>query len=454
MCGIAGVFAPGQDAARLVYFALYALQHRGQESAGIAAADGGTIRSHKEMGLIGAIFDEEILAGLSGHVAAGHTRYSTTGSSVVVNAQPLLERSDVGDFAFAHNGNITNTDELRETLSPTVTLQATSDSEVVAKMLVEASGTMLERIASVLGRARGAYSVVLCTQDELYAFRDPWGVRPLCLGSYGEDGYVVASESCALATIGATYLRELEPGEIVRIGKDGIESIAAQTHETPALCMFEYIYFARPDSKLNDQSIYMARYHMGAQLAQEHPADADVVMAVPDSAVPGGIGYADRSGLPYVEGLIKNRYIGRTFISPDQTMRSRGVQLKFNPVLENLRGRRVVVVDDSIVRGTTTPRIVQLLRDSGAREVHVRITAPPIKHPCYLGVDMATYDELIAANYSVEQIREKIGADSLGYLSLDGLIASTGRKREEMCLGCLTGVYPNVPSAHRPRVLA
>lgn len=454
MCGIAGVFAPGQDAARLVYFALYALQHRGQESAGIAAADGGTIRSHKEMGLIGAIFDEEILAGLSGHVAAGHTRYSTTGSSVVVNAQPLLERSDVGDFAFAHNGNITNTDELRETLSPTVTLQATSDSEVMAKMLVEASGTMLERITSVLGRARGAYSVVLCTQDELYAFRDPWGVRPLCLGSYGEDGYVVASESCALATIGATYLRELEPGEIVRIGKDGIESIAAQTHETPALCMFEYIYFARPDSKLNDQSIYMARYHMGAQLAQEHPADADVVMAVPDSAVPGGIGYADRSGLPYVEGLIKNRYIGRTFISPDQTMRSRGVQLKFNPVLENLRGRRVVVVDDSIVRGTTTPRIVQLLRDSGAREVHVRITAPPIKHPCYLGVDMATYDELIAANYSVEQIREKIGADSLGYLSLDGLIASTGRKREEMCLGCLTGVYPNVPSAHRPRVLA
>lgn len=454
MCGIAGVFAPGQDAARLVYFALYALQHRGQESAGIAAADGGTIRSHKEMGLIGAIFDEEILAGLSGHVAAGHTRYSTTGSSVVVNAQPLLERSDVGDFAFAHNGNITNTDELRETLSPTVTLQATSDSEVMAKMLVEASGTMLERITSVLGRARGAYSVVLCTQDELYAFRDPWGVRPLCLGSYGEDGYVVASESCALATIGATYLRELEPGEIVRVGKDGIESIAAQTHETPALCMFEYIYFARPDSKLNDQSIYMARYRMGAQLAQEHPADADVVMAVPDSAVPGGIGYADRSGLPYVEGLIKNRYIGRTFISPDQTMRSRGVQLKFNPVLENLRGRRVVVVDDSIVRGTTTPRIVQLLRDSGAREVHVRITAPPIKHPCYLGVDMATYDELIAANYSVEQIREKIGADSLGYLSLDGLIASTGRKREEMCLGCLTGVYPNVPSAHRPRALA
>lgn len=453
MCGITGIYAPGHDAARLAFFALYALQHRGQESAGIAAADGGTIRSHKDMGLIGAIFDEDILQQLSGHIAVGHTRYSTTGSSIVVNAQPLLERSELGDFAFAHNGNLTNTDELRETLSPTITLQATSDSEVMAKLIVEAEGSMTERITSVLHQARGAYSIVLCTQDELYAFRDPWGVRPLCLGRFG-DGWAVASESCALQTIGATFEREIEPGEILRIGAHGIESSKVDLHEPPALCMFEYIYFARPDSQLANQSIYMARYRMGRELAREYPVEADVVMAVPDSAVPGGIGYAAESGLPYVEGLIKNRYIGRTFISPDQRMRSRGVQLKFNPVVENLRGQRVVVVDDSIVRGTTTPRIVQLLRDAGAEEVHVRVTSPPIKHPCYLGVDMASYDELIAANYTVEEIRQKIGADTLGYLSLEGLIGATGRSENEMCLGCLTGIYPNVPAAHEPRVLA
>jgi amidophosphoribosyltransferase len=452
MCGITGIFAPGRDAARLAYFGLYALQHRGQESAGIAAADGGTIRSHKDMGLIGAIFDEDLLGQLSGHIAAGHTRYSTTGSSIVVNAQPLLERTEIGDFAFAHNGNLTNTDELRETLSPGITLQATSDSEVMAKVIVETPGTMLDRIKHVIAVAKGAYSIVLCTKDELYAFRDPWGVRPLCIGEFADGGCAIASESCALPTIGAQYLREIEPGEIIRVTPDGVESHRTNVERaTPALCMFEYIYFARPDSSLDGRSIYMARYAMGRELAREHPAEADVVIAVPDSAVPGGIGYAAEAGLPYIEGLIKNRYIGRTFISPDQNMRSRGVQLKFNPVVENLRGQRVVVVDDSIVRGTTTPRIVGLLREAGAREVHLRITSPPIKHPCYLGVDMATYDELIAANYTVEQIREKTGADSLGYLSLDGLIAATGRKRNEMCLGCLTGEYPNAPATHRTR---
>jgi len=450
MCGIAGVYAPGHDAARLTFFALYALQHRGQESAGIAAADGGSIRSHKDMGLIGAIFDEEILSELTGYIAAGHTRYSTTGSSIVVNAQPLLARSELGDFAFAHNGNLTNTDELRDSLSPSITLQATSDSEVMAKLLVEAGGSMIDRIQSVLERARGAYSIVLCTENELYAFRDPWGVRPLCIGTYGENGYVVASESCALSTIGATYLRELAPGEILRINADGLQSVQVETREIPALCMFEYIYFARPDSKFNDQSVYKARYRMGEQLAREYPVEADVVMAIPDSAVPGGIGYAAESGLPYIEGLIKNRYIGRTFISPDQQMRARYVQLKFNPVIENLNGQRVVVVDDSIVRATTTPRIVQLLRDAGAQEVHVRVTSPPIKHPCYLGVDMATYDELIAANYTIDEIRRRIRADSLGYLSLEGLIEATGRDRNEMCLGCLTGIYPNVPAKHQP----
>jgi amidophosphoribosyltransferase len=454
MCGITGVFAPGRDAARLAYFALYALQHRGQESAGIAAADGGTIRSHKEMGLLSAIFDEDILSRLSGHIAVGHTRYSTTGSSIVVNAQPLLERTELGDFAFAHNGNLTNTDDLRETLSPTTILQASSDSEVLAKLLVESKGTMVDRMKAVLAVARGAYSIVLCTQDELYAFRDPWGVRPLCLGTLPDGGFVVASESCALGTIGARYLREIGRGEIVRISSAGLESYQTDVEAAiPALCMFEYIYFARPDSKLDERSIYMARYAMGRELAKEHPVDADVVMAVPDSAVPGAIGYAAESDLPYVEGLIKNRYIGRTFISPDQKMRSRGVHLKFNPVVENLKDQRVIVVDDSIVRGTTTPRIVELLREAGAAEVHLRITSPPIKHPCYLGVDMATYDELIAANYTVDEIRQRTGADSLGYLSLDGLVAAVGRKREEMCLGCLTGEYPNVPATHHSRTL-
>jgi len=449
MCGITGVFAPGRDAARLAFFALYALQHRGQESAGIAAADGGTIRSHKEMGLLGAIFDEDILGELTGHIAIGHTRYSTTGSSMVVNAQPLLERTELGDFAFAHNGNLTNTDELRETLAPTTVLQATSDSEVLAKLIVEAKGSMVDRITSVLKRARGAYSIVLSTESELYAFRDPWGVRPLCLGQLNDNGYVVASESCALGTIGAQYVREIDRGEIIRITADGLESYHVEVDQAqPALCMFEYIYFARPDSKFNDRSVYMARYEMGRRLAREHPVDADVVMAVPDSAVAGGIGYATESGLPYIEGLIKNRYIGRTFISPDQRMRARGVHLKFNPVVENLQGQRVIVVDDSI-RGTTTPRIVALLREAGAAEVHLRITSPPIKHPCYLGVDMATYDELIAANYTVEEIRQKTDADSLGYLSLEGLIESVGRKRETMCLGCLIGEYPNVPAAHQ-----
>jgi amidophosphoribosyltransferase len=455
MCGITGIFAPGRDAARLAYFGLYALQHRGQESAGIAAADGGTIRSHKDMGLIGAIFDEEMLGQLSGHISVGHTRYSTTGSSVVVNAQPLLETTEIGDFAFAHNGNLTNTDELRQALSPTTTLQASSDTEVMAKAIVEADGPMLERIEKIMQVARGAYSIVLATKDELYAFRDPWGVRPLCIGKFDEGGYAVASESCALPTIGAKYLREIEPGEVVRIDANGLQShhVVRETAH-PALCMFEYIYFARPDSVLNGRSIYMARHAMGRELAKEHPVDADVVMAIPDSAIPGGIGYSTESGLPFVEGLIKNRYIGRTFISPDQGMRSRGVALKFNPVVENLQGLRVVVVDDSIVRGTTTPRIVKLLRDSGAKEVHLRITSPPIKHPCYLGVDMATYDELIAANYTVDQIREKTGADSLGYLSLDGLVAASGRKGDEMCLGCLTGEYPNVPAAHAHRAVA
>jgi amidophosphoribosyltransferase len=442
-CGVIGIYAPGHDVARLTYFGLYALQHRGQESAGIAVSDGASILCHREMGLLSSIFDEDILARLQGYIAVGHTRYSTTGSSVVVNAQPLLEHAWFGDVAVAHNGNLTNTDELRAGLPPETVLQATSDSEVLAKLIAQAPGDdVVAAIRGVMGRAAGAYSIVMATDRALYAFRDPWGVRPLCYGRFPGGGYMFASESCALATVGARYIRELEAGEIMWIDGDGLHVDKAVQARPQAFCMFEYIYFARPDSVLDGRSIYVARLEMGRQLAREHPIEADVVMAVPDSAIPGGIGYAQEAGLPYVEGLIKNRYIGRTFISPDQAMRNRGVQLKFNPVMENLSGQRVVVVDDSIVRGTTTPRIVKLLRDSGAREVHVRITSPPIVNPCYLGVDMATRAELIAANLTVPQIREAIGADSLGYLSREGLLAAVARKRGEMCMGCLTGEYP------------
>jgi amidophosphoribosyltransferase len=446
-CGITAVYAPGDDVARLVYFGLYALQHRGQESAGIAVGNGRSLDSHREMGLITGVFDEAILGRLRGDVAIGHTRYSTTGSSIVVNAQPFVEDSDLGAFAFGHNGNLTNADALAASLPDDARRGVTSDSEILAKVIARAPGaTWTEKIAAAMRVAEGAYSVVMCTKDAIYAFRDPWGVRPLCIGTYGESGYMIASESCALATVGAHYLREIEAGEVVVIDARGVRTEHTEVVKTPALCMFEYIYFARPDSVLSGRSIYMARYEMGRALARQHPADADVVMAVPDSAIPGGIGYAAESGLPYVEGLIKNRYIGRTFISPDQGLRAQGVRLKFNPVVENLRGQRVVVVDDSIVRGTTTPRIVSLLKEVGAREVHLRITSPPIVHPCYLGVDMASYDELIAANLTIDQIRERVGADSLGYLSIEHLVAATGRERGDFCLGCLNGKYPSIPA--------
>jgi amidophosphoribosyltransferase len=448
MCGITGVYAPGDDVARLAYFGLYALQHRGQESAGLAVGDGRSIDSHREMGLIGGVFDETILGRLQGDVAVGHTRYSTTGSSAIVNAQPFVEQSNLGPFAFGHNGNLTNAGELAARLPDDVRLDATSDSEIFAKTIALAPGeTWPEKIKAAMRVAEGAYSIVMCTADAVYAFRDPWGVRPLCIGTYGDHGYIVASESCALATVGARYLRELERGEVICADARGLRTEHTEVVKPSSLCMFEYIYFARPDSVLSGRSIYMARYEMGRALAREHPIDADVVMAVPDSAIPAGIGYAAESGLPYVEGLIKNRYIGRTFISPDQKLRAQGVQLKFNPIVENLRGQRVVVVDDTIVRGTTTPRIVRLLRDAGAREVHLRISAPPIVHPCYLGVDMATYAELIAANLSVPQICERVGADSLGYLSIENLVASTGRDKRDFCLGCLNGRYPSRPAS-------
>jgi amidophosphoribosyltransferase len=451
MCGIAAVYAPGLDVARLVYFGLYALQHRGQESAGIAVGNGTTLSSHREMGLLTGVFNEEILGRLTGYTGIGHTRYSTSGSSIVCNAQPFLEETDIGPFAFGHNGNLTNSEALLAALPAGVELDATSDSEILAKTIALGTGrTLVERVKAAMTVAEGAYSVVMVTPEAIIAFRDPWGVRPLCIGTYGDGGYMIASESSALATVGAQYLREIDAGEVVIVDANGMRSEHIDIEKPASLCMFEYIYFARPDSILSGRSIYMARYEMGRALAREHAVDADVVMAVPDSAIPGGIGYASESGLPYVEGLIKNRYIGRTFISPDQALRAQGVQLKFNPIVENLRGQRVIVVDDSIVRGTTTPRIVKLLRDAGAKEVHLRITSPPIMHPCYLGVDMATYDELIAANLTVDQICERVGADSLGYLSVEHLVESTGRQRTDFCLGCLTGRYPSSPVMAAP----
>jgi amidophosphoribosyltransferase len=442
-CGVAGVFAPGEDVARATYFGLYALQHRGQESAGIAVSDGAVLRCHREMGLLSSIFTEDILAGLPGHLSVGHTRYSTTGSSAIHNAQPFVYRCGLGWFAIAHNGNLVNTADLRDSLHDTLVPTSTSDTDVIARMIVEAPDDAMEdRLVRVMGECIGAFSIVLATETQLFAFRDPWGIRPLCIGKYG-SGWVFASESCALSTIGAELIREVAPGEVVSVGANGLRSRMIETEVKPANCIFEYIYFSRPDSMYKGRELYLARYQMGRELAKEQPAQADVVMGVPDSATAAAIGYADESGMPYIEGLIKNRYIGRTFIAPDQSMRSQGVKLKFNPLVANLNGKRVVLVDDSIVRGTTSRQLVALLRRAGAREVHMRITCPPMRHPCFLGVDTATYDQLIAANMTVPQIREVVGADSLGYLSLAGLVASTSRDRSEFCTGCFVGRYPD-----------
>ncbi|MDI3340363.1 MAG: amidophosphoribosyltransferase [Sphaerobacter sp.] len=443
-CGVFGIYAPGEDVARLTFFGLYALQHRGQESAGIAAADGSDIRIHTRMGLVNTAFSEEDLARLPGHIAIGHTRYSTTGGSRPVNAGPFLVRAEGGPVAVAHNGNLVNSDILRRELTEQgVQLTSTTDSEALTWMIALSHGRDLAtRVRQVMPRFVGAYSLAIMTPDALVGVRDPLGVRPLCLGRLG-DGWVIASETCALATIGATFEREIEPGEIVVIDASGAHSHPApQPSERHAMCLFEFIYFARPDSKLMGERLHLVRQRMGAELWREHPADADVVIPLPDSAVPAAIGYAQASGIPYAEGLIKNRYIGRTFIQPDQRLREQGVKLKFNALPEALEGKRVVLIDDTIVRGTTSRPIVELLRQSGAREVHMRVHAPPIMWPCYLGVDMARRDELIAARMSVDEIGRTIGADSIGYLSLEGLLRAIALPRSRFCTACLTGEYP------------
>jgi len=441
-CGVFGVYAPGINVAQATFFALFALQHRGQESAGIAVTNGSEINIHTRMGLVSQAFTDTDLALLRGYIAIGHNRYSTTGSSKAMNAQPIMAESNGLTIALAHNGNIINSRLLRDELQERgCHFHSSSDSEVIAYLILASPGqNWQERIEYAMARLQGAYSLVILTEDKLIAVRDPFGVRPLCLGSI-DGGWTIASESCALDHIGAQFVREIEPGEILVIDSNGVQSFKKES-DRKALCIFEYIYFARPDSVIQGKLLYPAREAMGRILAEEYPVDADFVMGVPDSATAAGIGYSHASGIPYCEGLLKNRYVGRTFIEPDQRMRELGVRLKFNPLSRVIAGKRLVVVDDSIVRGTTTPRVVGMLRKAGAAEVHIRICAPPIRYPCFFGVDMATKWELIAARKTVPEIREHLGADSLGYLSLDGLIRAVDLPKDIFCLACFTGQYP------------
>jgi len=441
-CGVFGVYASGVNVAQATFFALFALQHRGQESAGIAVTDGNEIKIHTCMGLVSQAFTETDLALLKGHISIGHNRYSTTGSSKPANAQPIIAKSEGLTIALAHNGNIINSKSLRDELQERGYHFHTSiDSEVIANLILASPGqNWQEKIEHAMHRLQGAYSLVILTENKLIGVRDSFGVRPLCLGSI-DSGWSIASESCALDHIGAQFIREIEPGEIVVIDSQGVKSFKKEDGKK-ALCIFEYIYFARPDSIIQGKLLYPTREAMGRILAEEYPVDADFVMGVPDSATAAGIGYSNASGIPYCEGLLKNRYVGRTFIEPDQRIRELGVQLKFNPLSRIIAGKRLVVVDDSIVRGTTTPHVVSLLKKAGAAEVHLRICAPPIRYPCFFGVDMATRWELIAARKTVPEIREHLGADSLGYLSLDGLIRAVDLPRDIFCLACFTGVYP------------
>jgi amidophosphoribosyltransferase len=457
-CGVFGVFHPGEDVANLTYFGLYSLQHRGQESAGIAVSDGEMIRVSKEMGLVSQVFDQETIDDLKGHIAIGHTRYSTTGSAKLSNAQPMrMEHPTIGPVMIGHNGNIVNATKLRDELSAKgVVFETTSDTEVIGALLAQTQADSLEHaLAESLPRVEGAYCLVFLTKNSLVAARDPLGIRPLCLGRFGDvdapggTGYVIASETCALDVIGATFLCEIEPGEIVTVDSTGMRSTKIQRATAHrAMCSFEFIYFARPDSVMMGKSLYEARRQMGRELAKEAPADADIVITLPDSGTPAAIGYAEESGLPFAEGMIKSRYITRTFIQPTQRLRDAGIRLKFNPMRHVLEGRRVVLVDDSIVRGTTSRRIIDELRGAGATEVHMRIASPPIAWPCFMGIDIASRRELIAAGHTEREIGEMLGADSLRYLSLAGLRRAMGQPDGNgFCFACFTGSYPvDVPA--------
>ncbi|MGH2734322.1 MAG: amidophosphoribosyltransferase [Actinomycetota bacterium] len=469
-CGVVGVYAPGEDVARLTYHALYALQHRGQESAGIALSDGDSVVVSKDLGLVSQVFDETVLRALRGHLSIGHVRYSTTGGNSWANAQPSYKAGPVGQIALAHNGNLVNTLELQDKLEqaggdPTpeaARMSSSSDTEIVAALIARAdAATMREAILQVLPQLSGAFSFTLMDEQRVYAARDPYGVRPLCIGRFEGGGWIVASETCALDLVGARFIRDVEPGELVTIDADGVSSDRfADT--TYAACIFEHVYFARPDSTLMGQNIYASRYRMGQQLAREAPARAELVMPLPDSGVPSAQGYAEASGIPYGEGLVKNRYVGRTFIQPTQRMRQQGIRMKLNPLREVIAGKRLVVTDDSIVRGNTTRQIVAMLREAGAREVHVRISSPPLRWPCFYGIDMPDQNELVGAQKTIEEVRAHIGADSLAHLSIDGMVAATQIPADAFCTACFSSHYPIPIPNHelatknvleRPRVL-
>jgi amidophosphoribosyltransferase len=435
------VWAPGEEVARLAYFGLFAQQHRGQESAGIAVSDGQNVLVYKELGLVSQVFNEATLATLQGDLGIGHTRYSTTGSTTWENAQPVFKTDGVHTLALGHNGNLVNTAELARRVGANGA--ATTDTDLVATMLSNESngGGLWAAAMRVLPDLRGAFCFVMMDERSIYAARDPHGVRPLSIGRL-PNGFCVASETCALDIVGASFIRDIEPGELVRIDDRGVHSERFATGPRKALCVFEFVYLARPDSRLNDRTVHESRREMGRRLAREAPADADMVVPVPDTGHSAAQGYSEVSGIPYGEGLMKNRYVGRTFIQPSQSLRDRGVKLKLNPMPEAVGGRRLVVVEDSIVRGTTTRHVVQALREAGATEVHTRITCPPIKWPCFYGIDMSTRHELVASDLTIEEVRSFIGADSLGYLSLEGMVESTGTPKEGFCRACFDGEYP------------
>ncbi|WP_067827175.1 amidophosphoribosyltransferase [Actinomadura kijaniata] len=444
-CGVFGVWVPPTESARaevskLAYYGLYALQHRGQESAGIAVSDGSRIVVFKDMGLVAQVFDESVLNTLRGHIAVGHCRYSTTGSPTWENAQPTFRSTGHGGLALTHNGNLINTPELAARLD-SAELTATTDTEVLTALLATREGGAMKAAHEILPVTRGAFSLVFMDEHTLYAARDPEGIRPLVLGQWEDCGWVVASETAALDIVGARFVREVEPGELIAIDGDGVRS-ERFAEARPKGCLFEYVYLARPDTTIAGRSVQATRVEVGRRLAMEHPVEADMVIPTPESGTPAAIGYAEASGIPYGQGLVKNSYVGRTFIQPSQTIRQLGIRLKLNPLREAIEGKRLVVVDDSIVRGNTQRQVVALLREAGAAEVHVRISSPPVAWPCFYGIDFASRAELIAGNCDVEGIRDSIGADSLGFISLDELIAASRIDKDRLCRACFDGVYP------------
>ena len=445
-CGVFGIFNNDRhDVARVTYHGLYALQHRGQESAGIAVNDEGIILHHKDMGLVPEIFNEVVLNHLKGRIAIGHVRYSTTGASLRENAQPMVVKYKMGQLALAHNGNLVNAAELRASMEENGTIfQTSSDTEVIANLISRyrvGSDNIDNTLIKVMNDIKGSYALVIVTPKRLVGIRDPMGIRPLCLGKL-DKSYILASESCAFDAVGAEFIRDVKPGEIVLIGEDGVKSVQTECPGKSRLCIFEFVYFARPDSTIDGTSVLQSRIEAGKRLAIEHPVEADIVIGAPDGGLNAALGYSRQSGIPYGQGLLKNRYVGRTFIQPEQGQRESGVRIKFNAMKSEISGKRVVMVDDSIVRGTTTRRIVQMLKDAGAKEVHMRVSSPPYKFPCYFGIDISSSKQLVASRHTVEEIRQMIGADSLGYLSLEGLLLLPTGADGGYCTACFNSSYP------------